>query len=118
MNDSPALIPYETIERRILVIRGQKVILDAHLAELYGVPTKVFNQAVKRNLSRFPSDFLFRLTPEEFEGMRSQFVTASKRNIRNPPLAFTEHGAIMSPPRKKKRAIGFSAKEAKEKYRK
>jgi len=76
------------------------------LARIYGVPTKALNQAVKRNLSRFPADFLFRLTPEETERlMRSQFVTASaeapsadasKRNIRHQPYAFTEHGAIMA----------------------
>ena len=100
------LIPAERIERSILLIRGQKVMLDSDLAELYGVPTKAFNQAVKRNAKRFPEDFMFQLTPEEAdglrsqfvtlnEGMRSQFVTASKRNIRYLPYAFTEQGVAM-----------------------
>jgi hypothetical protein len=75
-------IPPERIERRILLIRGQKVMLDADLAELYGVETKAFNQAVKRNVNRFPEDFMFQLTPEESENLRltsslrSQFVTS------------------------------------------
>src|ERR1035437_1178377 len=120
----------QPIESLILNLRNQKVILDADLAELYGVPTKVFNQAVKRNVDRFPEDFIFQLTVQEWsslksqivtssleapqkEGgapnwsqiataspadspMRSQIVTASKRNIRHRPLAFTEHGAIMA----------------------
>lgn len=95
----------------IRTIRGQKVILDADLARIYGVPTKALNQAVKRNLKRFPNDFLFQLTPEDIaelnrsqfvtasgtsETMRSQFVTAYKRNIRFLPYAFTENGAIMA----------------------
>ena len=83
------------IDPLIVEVRGQKVILDADLARIYGVPTKALNQAVKRNLARFPADFLFRLTPGETEClMRSQFVTASaeapaadasKRNIRHRP---------------------------------
>jgi hypothetical protein len=98
------------IESLILTVRGQKAILDADLAELYGVPTKVFNQAVKRNADRFPEDFSFQLTAQEWNNlksqivtvspadspMRSQIVTASKRNIRHRPFAFTEHGAIMA----------------------
>jgi hypothetical protein len=90
------VVPYEAIERRIFLIRGKKVMLDADLAALYGVSTKAFNQAIKRNSTRFPSDFMFRLSPEESEGMRSQIVTASRRNVRYSPLAFTEHGAIMA----------------------
>ena len=66
----------EAIERRIYVIRDQRVMLDSDLAELYGVETKIFNQAVKRNLQRFPSDFMFQLTTEEAESLRSQFVTS------------------------------------------
>ena len=66
------------------------------LAALYGVSTKAFNQAIKRNNGRFPSDFMFRLSREEAEPIRSQFVTASRRNVRYLPLAFTEHGAIMA----------------------
>ena len=68
----------QPVERMIHVIRGQKVILDSDLAEIYGVPTKVFNQAVRRNLERFPEAFMVRLTNEEFAMMRSQIVTASK----------------------------------------
>ncbi len=81
------------VETLIHVIRGQKVILDADLAALYGVETKQLNRAVKRNLSRFPEEFMFRLTEEE--RLRRQFGTASKRNVRFQPLAFTEHGVVM-----------------------
>lgn len=95
-SSSVPIIPIERINQRILLIRGQRVILDADLAELYGAPTKALNQAVRRNAGRFPSDFAFRLTPEETENMRSQFVTASKRNIRYRPYVFTEHGALMA----------------------
>lgn len=83
------------VEGLIHVIRGQKVILDVDLAELYGVPTKHLNQAVKRNLNRFPAKFMFQLSSEEANMMRSQFVTASKINIRYQPLVFTEHGVVM-----------------------
>jgi hypothetical protein len=87
------------LERRILTMRGEKVILDADLAELYGVPTKALNQAVKRNASRFPELFLFRLTQQEVDELnRSQIVTGSQRHRdpRFPPYAFTEHGALMA----------------------
>jgi hypothetical protein len=94
---------YETkeIESLIVTIRGQKVILAADLAALYGVSTKALNQAVKRNPNRFPAaDFVFQLTPQEAEGVtrsRSQFVTLKRgRNIKYLPYAFTEHGAIMA----------------------
>ena len=93
------LIPVETIAATILTIRGQRVIIDADLARLYGVETRALNQAVKRNARRFPEDFLFQLTAEEsasLTGMRSQFVIASKRNVRYLPYAFTEHGALMA----------------------
>ena len=90
-----SIVAMEVVERKILLIRGQKVILDVDLAELYGVTTKVFNQAVKRNIDRFPKDFMLQLTAEEAFTIRSQFVTASKRNIRYLPYAFTEHGIIM-----------------------
>lgn len=70
------LIPEEVIERRIFLIRGQKVMLDKDLAQLYGIQTKVLNQAVKRNIDRFPQDFMFSLTREEIKRM-SQFVTSS-----------------------------------------
>ncbi|MGP0082114.1 MAG: ORF6N domain-containing protein [Steroidobacteraceae bacterium] len=92
-------LPAEQIGRSILMLRGQRVILDAELAALYGVATKVLNQAVKRNAERFPEDFMFRLTRTETEALnRSQIVTGSQkhRDPRFPPLAFTEHGAIMA----------------------
>lgn len=92
-------VPVEDISRTILILRRQRVILDADLATLYGVPTKALNQAVKRNAKRFPEDFVFRLTREEVEALnRSQFVTGSQkhRDPRFPPFAFTEHGAIMA----------------------
>ena len=72
-----SLIPTERIEQRILVIRGQKVMLDSDLAELYGVPTKRLNEQVKRNSDRFPEDFMFQLTAKETEILRSQIATSS-----------------------------------------
>jgi hypothetical protein len=86
-----------TLQSKIVDIRGQKVILDFDLAMLYEVETKVLNQAVKRNVKRFPVDFMFRLTIEEWESMRSQFVTAyqNKRNVVVTPFAFTEQGVAM-----------------------
>ena len=86
----------ETIRQKIQIIRGQRVILDSDLAQIYGVSTRALNQAVKRNFHRFPSDFAFQLTLKEADSMRSQFVTASKRNIRYRPYVFTEHGALMA----------------------
>ena len=85
------------IQTKIYEIRGQKVMLDFDLAELYEVETKVLNQAVKRNSKRFPDDFMFRTTQEEWMVMRSQFVTASpiKRNVSATPYAFTEQGVAM-----------------------
>ena len=93
-----ALIPSERIEKAILLIRGEKVILDSDLAKLYGVSTKRLNEQVRRNTDRFPADFVFRLTQEEFEGLRSQFATSKKGRggRRHFPHAFTEHGAIMA----------------------
>ena len=91
--------PKKPIESLILTMRGQKVIVDADLAELFGVPTKRLNEQVKRNADRFPEDFLFQLTLEETEEVqrsRSQIATASKRNIRHRAHAFPEHGAIMA----------------------
>jgi len=96
MAKEESLIQLETVERLILLIRGEKVILDADLARLYGVTTRALNQAVKRNIKRFPEDFMFQLLAEEVEAMRSQIVTASKRNVRFLPYVFTEHGAIMA----------------------
>lgn len=90
------IIPVERIENKILIIRGQKVILDADLAALYGVTTKRFNEQVKRNIHRFPADFMFQLDIKEFEILRSQFATSSEWGGRRyAPYAFSEHGAIM-----------------------
>jgi hypothetical protein len=110
--------PKKPISSLIFNLRSQKVILDADLAELYGVPTKVFNQAVKRNMERFPDDFCFQLTASEWENLKSQIVTSSlegtqtegvvpmwsqivtssrkHRGAAYRPYAFTEHGAIMA----------------------
>ena len=100
-------VPIERIERLILLIRGQKVMLDADLAALYGVETKVLVQAVKRNISRFPDDFMFQLTKEEFDILRSQTVTSSSWGGRRyPPYAFTEQGvAMLSSVLRSKRAV-------------
>ena len=81
----------------IRTIRGQKIILDSDLARIYGVPTKALNQAVKRNLKRFPDDFLFRLSVAELENLKSQIVTSSLHGGRRKlPYAFTENGAVMA----------------------
>jgi phage regulator Rha-like protein len=91
-----AIIPVEVIERRIYLIRGQRVMLDSDLAELYGVATKVLLQSVKRNISRFPEDFMFQLTKEEYDILRSQIVTSSSWGGRRYlPYAFTEQGVAM-----------------------
>lgn len=92
-------IEVATLQSRIFEIRGQRVMLDYDLAAMYEVETKALNQAVKRNERRFPIDFMFRLSIEEWDGMRSQFVTAypnqSKRNTQITPYAFTEQGVAM-----------------------
>jgi len=92
-----AHVSIERIEDNILIIRGQKVMLDSDLAVLYSVETRTLNQAVKRNLERFPEDFMFQLSPEEAESLRSQSVTskAGRGGRRYQPYAFTEHGAVM-----------------------
>jgi len=91
------LIVQGEINSKILVLRGKQVMLDRDLAELYGVETKVLNQAVKRNIKRFPSDFMFQMTEEEFKNWRSQFVTSNsdKIGLRRAPYAFTEQGVYM-----------------------
>lgn len=94
-----ASVAVDAIAGRILTLRGQRVLLDADLAALYGVPTKRLNEQVKRNAERFPADFMFRLSFEEVEALnRSQFATGSQkhRDPRFTPLAFTEHGAMMA----------------------
>jgi hypothetical protein len=95
---SSSLIPAERIERAILMIRDQKIMLDKDLAKLYGVSTKVFNQAVRRNQQRFPEDFMFQLSAEENEALRSQTVTLNRgrgQHRKYRPYAFTEHGVAM-----------------------
>jgi ORF6N domain len=98
MKSEPFLVPTEDIELLIQSIRGQKVMLDADLARLYGVETKVFNRAVRRNEERFPPDFMFQLTRDEFDNLKSQIGTSSYGHggRRKLPLAFTENGAVMS----------------------
>lgn len=89
------LVTLDRVTRVILLIRGQKVILDEDLATLYGVETRVLNQAVKRNPGRFPGDFMFQLTAEEFAHLISQSVTSRWGGRRKLPLAFTEQGVAM-----------------------
>jgi len=83
------------IQQKIYVIRGEKVMLDFDLAALYDVETKALNQAVKRNSARFPEDFMFQLTPKEYNSLKSQIVTSSWGGTRKLPFAFTEHGITM-----------------------
>jgi len=98
MKKSLALIPTETIERKIYLIRGIKVMLDSDLAELYQVETRTLIQAVKRNLKRFPPEFMFQVSEKEFKKWRSQIVMSNpgaKMGLRRPPFVFTEHGVTM-----------------------
>lgn len=97
MPASLQLVPIEVIERRILIVREHRVMLDSQLAELYQVPTKRLNEAVKRNVSRFPEDFMFQLTAEEAELLRSQSTTSNERRggRRYLPYVFTEQGVAM-----------------------
>lgn len=93
-----ALVIAAPVEPLIRLLRNQKVILDSDLAKIYGVSTKVLNQAVKRNADRFPADFVIQLTRNEWEGLRSQIVTSNptRGGRRYTPYAFTEHGAVMA----------------------
>ncbi|WP_035659342.1 ORF6N domain-containing protein [Flavobacterium seoulense] len=93
--DSKLILSEETISNNIYYIRNQKVMLDRDLASLYGIETKVLNQAVKRNISRFPEDFMFQLTETEFQNLKSQIVTSSWGGTRKLPSVFTEHGILM-----------------------
>ncbi len=96
MSENHSTLPVESIERKILLIRGQKVMLDEDLAVLYGVPTKLFNKAVRRNIRRFPDDFMFQLTNQEVMNLRFQFGTSRRHGGRRYfPLAFTEQGVAM-----------------------
>lgn len=94
MNDK-SLLSEETISNKIYFIRNQKVMLDSDLAFLYGIETRVLKQAVRRNIDRFPEDFMFELTKSEFDNLTSQIVTSSWGGTRKLPFAFTEHGVLM-----------------------
>ncbi|WP_240432118.1 ORF6N domain-containing protein [Pedobacter chitinilyticus] len=91
------IISDDIVVNKIYEIRNQKVMLDRDLAELYGVETRVLNQAVKRNINRFPEDFMFQLSPEELENWKSQIVISNreKLGLRKPPFVFTEYGVLM-----------------------
>ena len=111
-----SVVPAERIARTILLIRGEKVILDIDLAELYGIETKRLNEQVRRNMARFPEDFMFQLSEEEYLNLKSHFATSRSGwgGRRKLPYAFTEHGAIMAAPAppgppspQDKRHIGF-----------
>jgi hypothetical protein len=97
MKASPVIFSFKHVEKAILVFRGEKVMLDRDLAALYDIPTKVLKQAVRRNIARFPDDFMFVLDKSEFEAWRSQFVTsnADRKGLRYAPMAFTEQGVAM-----------------------
>lgn len=103
------LVPSEEIRQKILLIRGQKVMLDSDLARLYGVDTRALNQAVRRNRDRFPDDFMFQLTIDEARALRSQFVILRRgrgRHRKYLPYAFTEQGvAMLSSVLRSKRAV-------------
>jgi len=94
---STGVIPQQIIESKILIIRGKKVMLDRDLAVLYDVETRTLNQAVRRNIKRFPEDFMFQLTKEEMNNWKSQIVISNKdkMGIRKKPYAFTENGVAM-----------------------
>jgi hypothetical protein len=106
------IVPIERVASKIYAIRDRRVILDRDLAELYGVETKVLKQAVRRNIKRFPDDFMFELTKGEFKNWRSQFVTSNrdKMGLRYSPMAFTEQGvvAMLTSVLSSKRAIHVS----------
>ena len=95
MANKNSVVPVERIENAIYLIRGEKVMLDADLAELYEVETKALLQAIKRNIARFPDDFMFQLSSEEFANLRSQIVTSSWGGRRYEPYAFTQEGIAM-----------------------
>lgn len=107
MKQEKSNVPVEKIEKAIFMIRGQKVMLSTQLADLYDVAPKVLMQSVKRNIDRFPEDFMFQISMEEFENLKSQFVTSSWGGIRRArPYAFTEQGvAMLSSVLRSKRAV-------------
>jgi len=99
MNSEPAAVAIDAVAGRIVTLRGQRVIVDADLAALYGVPTKRLNEQVRRNAERFPADFMFALDQDEWEALRSQFATLKTgrgQHRKYLPYAFTEHGTIMA----------------------
>lgn len=103
------MVADEMIVTKIYLLRGQKVVLDEDLAELYQVPTGRLNEQVKRNIARFPADFMFQLTKEEFENLKSQNATSSWGGRRKLPFAFTEHGVLMlSSVLNSERAVGVN----------
>ena len=108
MRQQAVTIPVERLERAIFIIRGEKVMLDRDLAELYGVETRTLNQSVRRNLERFPPDFMFELTREEIAGI-SQFVTSSTLKFSKRVTVFTEQGvAMLSSVLRSKRALAVN----------
>jgi hypothetical protein len=94
-SENNTMIPDDVIMKKIYLLRGSKVMMDRELAELYEIETKQLKRAFRRNISRFPEDFMFELSPEEFNDLRSQFGTSSWGGPRYIPMAFTEHGVIM-----------------------
>ena len=106
MTADKGLVPIELIQSKIIVVRDEKVMIDRDLAELYSVETKQLKRAVRRNLDRFPADFMFELTREEYNSLRSHFGTSSWGGTRYLPMAFTEQGvAMLSSILNSKRAI-------------
>lgn len=94
-NNNPLSVPDEALMNKIYLIREEKVMLDMDLAELYGVETKQLKRAVRRNIERFPEDFMFELTNEEFENLRGQIGTSNWGGVRYAPMAFSEQGVAM-----------------------
>jgi phage regulator Rha-like protein len=89
------IIPDETVINKIYLFRGTNVMLDSDLADLYGVETRVLNQQIKRNIHRFPNDFMFQLNPQEFDHLKSQILSVNWGGRRKLPFVFTEHGVLM-----------------------
>lgn len=94
-HDSIALVPQELIENKIYLLRGHKVMFDKDLASLYGIETRYLNKSVNRNINRFPKDFMFMLTKDEYSDLKFQFGTSRWGGSRKLPRAFTEHGILM-----------------------
>jgi len=114
-----ALVPIERITSKIYLIRNVKVMLDRDLAELYGVETKRLKEQVRRNIERFPEDFMFELKKDELGNWRSQFATSNQdiMGLRIPPFVFTEHGILMLSSEKPKKKIGYTVTETQKNLR-